>query len=133
MTPLYRALATKVAARINCQKAGNTEWLHRHREEGDRLVRDLMPSGGGFDNGTTLDWEKSTHEKLVFLTAFHHMDEHGCYAGWTSHTVTVRGSLMYGSVLTISGPNRNTIKDYIHEVFDQALNQRAPSPVAVPA
>lgn len=53
----------------------------------------MMPSGSGFDAGTRLDEDKTNDSRLVFTTAFHHMDEHGTYAGWTEHTVTVRASL----------------------------------------
>jgi hypothetical protein len=124
--PLYQALASKVSARIHCATTGKDEWLLRHRDDADALVRERMPSGSGFDNGTTLDWDKSTGEKLVFNTAFHHMDEHGGYIGWTEHTVTVKPSLMSGIDLTISGRDRRQIKEYIHECYYLALTLPEP-------
>ena len=48
--------------------------------------------------------------------------ETGMYDGWTEHTVTVRPSLQFGFRLSISGRNRNGIKDYIAEVFGEILN-----------
>ncbi len=113
-------ISSLLAAIANCKKHGNTEWLARHTE---RLARQLehMPNGNGFDSGTQLDTVRSTPERLVFTTAFHHMDENGCYDGWTDHTVTVRASLLCGLQLTIWGRDRNGIKDYIHEAFVQAL------------
>ena len=88
----------------------------------DSACRDYLPSGSGFDSGTNLDWNKSTAEKLVFETAFHHMDSNGFYSGWTHHTVTIRPSLVFGFTVTVSGRNRNEIKDYIAESMQSALS-----------
>lgn len=121
--PLYSRLATLCDAALRCAKTGNDEWRERHTEKVTTLVREHMPSGSGFDNGTVLDSDLSTGEKLVFHTSFHHMDEHGGYDGWTDHTVTVRGSLMHGFTMTISGRDRNDIKEYVHECFDVALRE----------
>ncbi len=86
-----------------------------------KIVKDRMPSGGGFDAGTKIDEEKSRPERLVFNTEFHHMNEAGYYDGWTQHTVSVKPSFVYGLEIAISGKDRNEIKDYIHESFSQAL------------
>jgi hypothetical protein len=80
-----------------------------------------MPSGSGFDSGTTLDLDASHADKLVFQTSFHHMDENGYYDGWTEHTVTVTPSLRDRYHIRISGRNRNDIKEMIHQSFDVAL------------
>jgi hypothetical protein len=120
---LYRRIAQLLQARANCLKSGNSEWYDRHDETARKLVADLMPSGSGWDNGTALDFEKSTSEKLVFYGSFHHMDDGGSYAGWTSHTVVVRPSLTSDFELTISGRNRNEIKDYLADLFYDALSQ----------
>lgn len=120
---LYRELASLVQARLNCEETGNREWFQKHEERIEELVKNYMPSGSGFDCGTKIDLDKSTLEKLVFYTDFHHMNEVGCYDGWTEHCITVRPSLAFGFTLTISGRNRNEIKDYIHQVFDCALDE----------
>ena len=123
--PLYRKLAALVAARLNCIDgsvlAGANEWKVKHEEAIRKLVREHMPRGSGIDSGTTIDLDASTTEKLVFDTSFHHMDEHGSYDGWTEHRITVRASLVFTIDLKISGPNRNEIKDYLHDVFREAL------------
>ena len=72
--------------------------------------------------GRTIDIEKTTEQKLVFDTAFHHMNDHGYYVGWTEHRVTVRPSF-YGLDIKVSGWNRNDIKDYIAECFDHVLSE----------
>lgn len=120
---LYRELASLVRARLNCEEAGNKEWFEKHEARIKELVENYMPSGSGFDCGTQLDLDESTPEKLVFYTDFHHMNEAGYYDGWTEHRITVRPSLAFGFTLTISGKNRNEIKDYIHQAFDCALDE----------
>ncbi len=87
-----------------------------------KLTTRYMPSGSGFDEGTILETSRSTSEKLVFSTKFHHMNDTGYYNGWTYHEVIVTPSLQFGLLLTIRGVNRNDIKDYIHECFEPALN-----------
>jgi hypothetical protein len=113
----YQAIASKLDAMDNCRKAGNDEWLEKHEQDIMDIVKNEFPSGSGFDSGTKLNWDKSTPEKLVFETSFHHMDEGGCYDGWTDHTITVTPSLQFGFNLKVSGRDRNDIKDYIHEIF----------------
>lgn len=126
------ALASLVGARLRCladDNIGKLEWADRHEERANDLVREFLPSGSGFDNGTKLDYEKSTGEKLVFLTSFHHMDEHGGYCGWTDHSVTVGASLQFGLSIKVGGRDRNGIKDYIGEAFESALSTLEPARV----
>jgi hypothetical protein len=66
MRPLYRELASMVQARLNCIERNNTEWQDKHEERILKLVSDHMPSGSGIDNGTKIDLDASTGEKLVF-------------------------------------------------------------------
>lgn len=122
---LFRALAQLVDARLNCLKKRpvNQEWAERHEETIERLVKRYLPSGSGFDNGTTIDLERSTGNKLVFDTSFHHMDDGGSYSGWTDHVVTVKPQLSTSFALSVGGPNRNDIKDYIGDAFHSALDE----------
>lgn len=85
-------------------------------------VKDFMPSGSGVDDGTKLD-DRSNPDKLEFIASFHHMDENGCYDGWTDHRVIVKPSLVFGTSIRVTGRDRNQIKDYLHELFDIALGQ----------
>jgi hypothetical protein len=125
---LYQRLATLVTARLNCiaSASGNDEWRGKHEDEIGRLAKEHLPSGSGFDSGTILDLRKSKPNKLVLQTAFHHMDEHGGYDGWTSHAVTVTPDLVSGFDLKIHGRNRNDIKDYIAELFSHVLDEEVP-------
>lgn len=114
---LHQALT----ARENCERRGNTEW-HARWTERIGAILDGAPSGSGFDNGTQLlDW---TADRVRFTTAFHHMDDGGGYAGWTEHTVTVTPTFS-GMAITVSGRDRNEIKDYIGQTFDAWLTERA--------
>jgi hypothetical protein len=91
-------------------------------EETASLLEQYLPSGSGFDNGTTLNVDKSTPQKLVFNTAFHHLSEHGYYTKWTDHTVTVRPAFQ-GLDIRVSGRNHNDIKEYIEGCFDYCLEE----------
>src|SRR5207244_3851388 len=122
--PLYRHLASLVQARINCQRGNNLEWHDKHTEEIKAIVNN-GPCGSGIDNGTHIDLDASTGEKLVFYTGYHHMNEGGMYDGWTEHTITVKPSLQFGIVLSISGRDRNEIKEYLHEVYNSWLTDNA--------
>jgi len=119
--PLYQRLSSLLIQRKNCEESGNTEWFNRSTEEILDRVKNLMPHGGGIDNGTKIDLEKSHGELLVFHTSFHHMDEHGFYDGWTEHTVTVKASLFDGISIKVTGRDRNQIKEYLYDRFQMAL------------
>lgn len=123
---MSRTLASKIAslvdARARCLATGNT-WAETHTTRLRALIREFLPSGSGFDNGSTIYLDESSADKIVLATSFHHMDEMGGYDGWTDHKITVRPSLVHGFTLTIGGRNRNDIKDYIAETFQHCLSQ----------
>lgn len=129
---IYQAIASLLLAINNCERVGNHEWEVIHHERIEKIVSDHLPSGGGFDAGTSLNFDLSKPDRLVFDTSFHHMNGHGYYEGWTQHQVVVKPSLAFGKELRITGLNRNDIKDYIHDVFDHALDAD-PNPVDVRA
>lgn len=112
-------IATVTPAKANCAAAGNTDWLHKWGDILEYIEKNVLPSGSGFDNGTTIESADSRMIKLS--TAFHHMDDAGYYDGWTEHTVTVRAEFG-GFDIAVSGRNRNDIKDYIAETFHHVLS-----------
>lgn len=128
--PAPKTLAVELAclalAIANCSGGKNDEWAAKHRDRLDTLCKDMLPSGGGINAGVKFDLVRSTPDKLVFDTAYHHMNDGGYYDGWTDHTITVRASLAHGLTIAISGRDRNGIKDHLHEVFSQALQQVVP-------
>lgn len=113
----YQEIAKCLVAYNNCLKSNNKEWENKWEDKINELVKNHLVSGGGFDTGTKFDWEKSNHNKLVFNTAFHHMNEGGYYDGWTEHQIIITPDLMFGFNIKITGKNRNDIKEYIHTVF----------------
>lgn len=117
MKDIYSQIASSFQAYLNCVKNNNTEWRDKHQETIEKLVSDKLPSGSGFNNGTSFDFERSKPERLVFHTSYHHMNENGYYDGWTDHTVIVTPSLAWDFNLRITGRNRNAIKDCIAELF----------------
>lgn len=121
MATLAQNIATAVQARINCEASGNTEWLDRWTERLEDIARNTLPSGSGFDNGTTIDIDNCNSRQLMLETSYHHMDEHGCYDGWTEHRIKVTPSF-HGFDIMVTGRNRNGIKDYIAEVFQAELS-----------
>jgi hypothetical protein len=118
----YQAIACKLIAMENCRKSSNDVWLDKHADALDELM-DNAPSGSGIDNGVKLLLEDCGRDKLVFQCDFHHMDEHGYYDGWSHHKVTVKPSLFHGITVSISGRNRNDIKEYLGEVLHTWLTE----------
>ena len=122
MAKLARELAATIQAIRNCEQSGNTEWAEKHALKLGVLMGN-MPSGSGFDAGTQIELDECEHDKLVFTTAFHHMDPNGYYDGWTNHKVIVRPSFIYSYDMRVTGKDRNDIKNYIMDVFHTALER----------
>ena len=119
----YQRIAQSFRAYLNCIKSANHEWETTHLDNINKVM-ESAPSGSGFDNGTHFDESKSTADKLVFRTSFHHMNEDGYYDGWSEHTITIRPDWT-GVKMTISGRDRGDIKDYIGETFDYWFDQES--------
>lgn len=115
--PLYQ----KISRTLAWQKTVSQEWRER---ADDRLAscQDELPSGSGIDSGSII-LETSAPERIRIRADFHHMDENGYYDGWTEHVITIRPSLANDYTISVSGRNRNQIKDYLWEVFDAALRR----------
>jgi hypothetical protein len=119
---VIKELAYHLGGLGRCRVAGNAEWLERHEDAIEEIMRGA-PSGSGFDSGTKLDWGESGEGKVVFHTSYHHMDD-GYYSGWTEHKIIVRPT--FGGVdMRVTGRDRNDIKGYIYEVFDMWLTGEA--------
>jgi len=113
----YSKIANLFVAHENCVASKNTEYQFRHAEKIGEMVDNYLPSGSGFDSGTRFVWEESNRNKLVFNTAFHHMNGDGYYDGWTEHKVIVTADLLFGFQIKVTGKNRNDIKEYIAGCF----------------
>lgn len=95
------------------------------QENIEKLVKEHMPSGSGFNAGTEILYEYRDRplkgDMLVFKTSFHHMNDGGYYDGWTEHKVIIEPCLMFDFKLKVTGRDRDQIKDYIGDVFHEAL------------
>ena len=96
----------------------NAQWGDIARARLDQLVS-MLPSGSGIDCGTKL--VSASASKIVLECSFHHMNDGGYYDGWTEHRITVRPTFG-GMDISISGRNRNDIKEYLHETYHYALS-----------
>lgn len=115
-------ISNNLLAIANCKATNNEEWRHKHQQTNEKLVKYYMPSGAGWDSGTTFEEDESNPHKLVFSGSYHHMNDLGTYDGWTDHKIIVTPRFN-GIDIRITGRNRNGIKEYLHQLFYAALQQ----------
>lgn len=115
-------IASSFNAYQTCKRTGN-EWADRHEDTIEQIVKDIFPSGSGFDSGVKFNFDTSKDDRLVFDTSFHHLNENGYYDGWTDHQVIVSPSLIFGFDIRVTGKNQNDIKDYIAQTFHISCDQ----------
>lgn len=123
--PLYQHFATALNALSNCIATGNTEWQSRHESSLEEMADSFMPSGSGIDCGTKMDVDESLRNptRLVFTFSYHHINDSGMYDGWTEHKLIVSPDLQSGFNMKITGRDRNSVKEYLYDVFHSALTQ----------
>jgi hypothetical protein len=120
---LIQHIASTVRALANCERMGDrADAIAKHKKTLINLAK-LLPSGSGINSGTKIDADRSSGEKVVLTAGFHHMNDSGFYDGWTEHTITIRPAFD-GLNVTISGRDRNQIKEYLCELYDYALTRR---------
>ena len=117
----YERIALLGDALNTCEKKDNTLWADRHREELETIEKDYLPMGSGIDSGCKI--VSADGNKIVISTAFHHMDQNGYYDGWTEHNIIVKPSLIYNFNISITGTNKNNIKEYLTDLFRSKLDQ----------
>lgn len=117
---LYQAIARE-ADRRRAGAIANRNDIVNDADKCIGALNDLLPSGSGIDSGTVIDTEKSGADRVVLDVDFHHMSSSGYYDGWTSHSVIVTPSLAHEFELRVTGRDHNEIKDYLYEVYSDAL------------
>ena len=85
-------------------------------------INSKLPGGSGFNSGSTFEIDSSSPDRLVFNTAFHHMNDVGYYDGWTGHNVIVTPTFD-GIEIRVTGKNKNDIKTLIGEMFHDVLSE----------
>lgn len=115
---IYRELANRIQARLNCINKGDQEWVRQH-EECIKSLKDLLPSG------SAIDLRNSNGEKIIIDSSFHAMDDGGYYGRWIDFSVTITPSLIHGISLKISGRfgKYQDIREYLFDVFDSSLRE----------
>lgn len=91
-------------------------------EENIAKCEEQLPHGSGFDNGCKIDVEQSGRTKVVINFDFHHMNEMGGYCGWTKHHAIITPEFG-GFDVKITGPDKGCYKDYLFDVFYDALER----------
>ena len=124
---LYAILAKEINRFLRCSDHDRIEVrpaAEDARDEVNRMMINLMPSGSGVDSGSSLDWTSTKRNRIVIDAPYHHMDEHGFYCAWSSHQVIVTPDLEFGFSIRITGINTREIKEYLSELFSTALSER---------
>ena len=111
----------RLARLIDTYQHTNQEWCDIATDRINKITDEVLPSGSGLDAGCIVDLDKSTPNKIVIETSFHHMNDVGYYTKWTDHTITITPSLSRDYEIKIGGRDYKQIKDYIWEVFDNAM------------
>ena len=115
---VYREMAKAIDARLNCIKVNNEEWIDKHEEHIQELI-DELPHGSGLNYTWELDFDKSTGEKIILAMSYEAMNENGMYDGVINFTLIVKGSLMFGIDIKITGNfgKYQDIKEYLYEIL----------------
>lgn len=97
----------------------------------EKLANNYLPNGDGFNNGTEIDVENSTKDRIILSSAYHHMDDYGIYCDWSHFKVIVTfeedGTFNILGIDTIIYGNadrsmRDLDIEYWAEVFTYALD-----------
>jgi hypothetical protein len=114
-------IAAAAGARKRCLEDPTREkWLDKWTEALHDIECEL-PHGSGIDSGTVIDFNASGDDKIVLLASYHHMNDAGFYDGWTDHILVITPAFD-GLRIQVQGHDRNGIKEYLHEVFREALS-----------
>ena len=104
-----------------CVETGNHEWAEKHGETLEWIRKQFLPSGAGIDSGCEIVTDECRPDKIVLSFGYHHMNDAGMYDGWTQHKAIIKPAFR-GLNICITGPNRNDVKDYLFEVFSDAMD-----------
>lgn len=120
--PLYMVIARTLLAIRNCQASNNTEWEARHTERLDRLVREYLPSGSGFDSGCKVK-SVGINGRFIVLAPFHCMNSDGFYTGWEDYRIHVYPHLAFGfDIGCLEGKDRDGTLEYVLDTVHECLS-----------
>ena len=119
MKSLYQHMASAIDAMKRCERNGNAEWRVRHNDRLHAMLQ-ALPHGSGLDTDWHYDGDKCNAERVTLTISYHNMDEQGGYCGWSDLVITIRPSLIHGTVLRITGGD-SLLKDYLYDILTSAL------------
>jgi hypothetical protein len=120
---LYKRIAQTQTALNNCFKTHNEEWEYKHNLKITEY-NDLLPSGSGVDNGSSINTDNTNMDKIVILSGWHIMNDGGYYDGWIDFRVVVTPSFDNFDLNIIGNFGKHQdIKDYLYDLFYENLNQ----------
>lgn len=101
-------------ARVASQKNAILKW-----QEFDKLQK-LLPIGNGIEAKSVI-LLKSTEKRIVIDTAYWHPNVSYETSRWTDHQIVITPSFEGEINIRVTGKNLNNIKEYLNEVFREAL------------
>jgi hypothetical protein len=116
-------IASIISARAVNLARGNQERVDDWEEKLVQIIKDFLPHGSGVDNGVDIDLSYSNHNRVKLTCGFHHMTGNGYYDGWTQHSIILTPSFTSQCDMKITGRDRNNIKEYLGQLFDNSLGQ----------
>jgi hypothetical protein len=103
--------------------ATNPYWAKAWKHILIEVIQEHLPSGSGFDNGCSLNFEESKTNKLVINCDYHHMDENGYYDGWSYNKIVITPDLRWEfNMKLVNMKGGKKLKDYDREYFIDTLN-----------
>ncbi|BCV23271.1 hypothetical protein [Gelria sp. Kuro-4] len=120
---VYQELALCFGAWKRAKECEDEDWKDRWAQRINEIVRQNLPSGGGFDIPIRFDFETSSEDRLILHGSFHEMED-GFYADWYDFAVVVTPSLAFGFNVTIRGRfgKKQDLKDFIGDVLCGCLS-----------
>lgn len=122
-TTVLKAIASEIERLKRCQTTNSEHYAPAINSAETRLenLQACLPSGSGIDCGTKIDIDKSNTNEIVLHCSYHHMNDNGFYDGWTEHKIRIWPTFD-GFDFTISGRNRNDVKEYLEQCYHQTLS-----------
>lgn len=122
MTRTTTVVVALAAALASLRDAENSRPQAREqwRAHLENLAREFLPKGPAMPNGTQVDLEDSSPNRIVLLTNHKHV---GGAQGtsWTHYRIVVEPSFLQGFSLAISGRDEGDVMEQIEEALRDAL------------